>query len=337
MLTDRDYELLSDYIDGALTSEERTQIESRLQREPDLRGELEALKATVKAISSLPVYRAPRDFILDTRFNVRPKQRWSTYYTSSVFSALSAAAAVVLITISGFLLSQDYVSQALPAASSEFVAATRQVALNPTEADGNAQEESPDVEAPTAKSLPDTTQAESANANESTNSTLVSQTPLPTNVAPVGTQSPNQFNEPQPLLTSTDQASGAPAPITESTTADALLSQAQATSVPDDGTMLFGMAQEQQAEVTDSAANDLAAAGAAADSGTFATSATSTFAPASTLPPTTVAVLPTTSISIEVRRDQPTINSMLPIGLLVAGLVLLGVAVATTIVRRRNR
>ena len=41
MLTDRDYQLLSDYLDEMLVSSERTVLEARLQTEAELRDELD--------------------------------------------------------------------------------------------------------------------------------------------------------------------------------------------------------------------------------------------------------------------------------------------------------
>lgn len=63
-LTDMDYELLSAYLDDALTAEERTRLEQRLVAEPDLRRELSALRQTVALIKQLPAIKAPRDFTL---------------------------------------------------------------------------------------------------------------------------------------------------------------------------------------------------------------------------------------------------------------------------------
>lgn len=99
MLTDLDYELLSAYIDGTLTESERTAFESRLQSEPELRRELDELRATVTLLNNLPPLKAPRDFTLDTRYT----RRSSFFFTSATFSALSTAAAIILFALGAYL------------------------------------------------------------------------------------------------------------------------------------------------------------------------------------------------------------------------------------------
>lgn len=98
MLSDNDLELLSAYQDGALTETERVALEARLQAEPNLRRELARLRATVELVRGLPTLSAPRDFRL-TPSQARQPVRRSTILTSAAFSALSAAAAIVLLVV----------------------------------------------------------------------------------------------------------------------------------------------------------------------------------------------------------------------------------------------
>ncbi|MBI1282640.1 MAG: hypothetical protein GC179_31225 [Anaerolineaceae bacterium] len=100
MLTDLDYELLSAYIDDALSDSERTAFELRLQAEPELRSELDELRATVTLLNNLPVLKAPRDFTLDARY----ARRSSIFFTSATFSALSTAAAIILFALGAYVL-----------------------------------------------------------------------------------------------------------------------------------------------------------------------------------------------------------------------------------------
>ena len=60
----RDDELLSAYIDGALTPREQARLEARLAVEPALRERLDALQETVMLLRQLPQVPAPRNFIL---------------------------------------------------------------------------------------------------------------------------------------------------------------------------------------------------------------------------------------------------------------------------------
>lgn len=71
-MTEQDFELLSAYIDNALTPEERAALESRLLTDAALRAELEALQRTVTMIRALPELRAPRNYTLDPAVYARP-------------------------------------------------------------------------------------------------------------------------------------------------------------------------------------------------------------------------------------------------------------------------
>lgn len=99
MISDQDYELLSAYLDDALPGEARAVLEARLAREAALRRELDALRATVDLIGGLPELKAPRNFTLDADMARRPAQRWLIFPTTAAFSALSAAAAFVLVAL----------------------------------------------------------------------------------------------------------------------------------------------------------------------------------------------------------------------------------------------
>lgn len=101
MLTERDLDLLSAYIDGTLSPTERAELEARLQTDAELRRELATLRATVDLVKGLPTLRAPRDFTLTPQMVRRPPR----ILTSAAFSALSVAAAVMLFVLgSAFLL-----------------------------------------------------------------------------------------------------------------------------------------------------------------------------------------------------------------------------------------
>ena len=57
-------ELLSAYIDGALSPRERARLEARLAQDADLRARLESLQQTVALVRGMPPVRAPRNFLL---------------------------------------------------------------------------------------------------------------------------------------------------------------------------------------------------------------------------------------------------------------------------------
>lgn len=108
-----DTELLSAYIDGELTDAERLALEIRLDAEPDLRRELTTLRQTVALINQLPKLKAPRDFTLTVRAQPTIVRKLPLMLTST-FSALSAAAAFMLVLFGGYLLLGSMNSQSLP-------------------------------------------------------------------------------------------------------------------------------------------------------------------------------------------------------------------------------
>ncbi len=116
-MNERDYELLSTYIDGALTARERTLLEQRLAAEPELRRELDSLRQTVRLIRQMPALSAPRDFTLTSAMaGVRSATRpVLPFPLTAAFSAMSAAAAILMFVFGGyFLLQSDLVSMTAP-------------------------------------------------------------------------------------------------------------------------------------------------------------------------------------------------------------------------------
>ncbi len=107
-LTERDYELLSAYIDGELPDSERLALERRLQEEDFLQRELAALQQSVTLINHLPTLRAPRDFTLDASMvelrprlvqKPPPKHRLLRIPSPSMMSAVAAVFVVVFAGI----------------------------------------------------------------------------------------------------------------------------------------------------------------------------------------------------------------------------------------------
>lgn len=64
-LSEHDLELLSAYIDGQLSADERRTVERRLDEEAELRQAYDELRATVQALRDLEPLRPPRSFTLD--------------------------------------------------------------------------------------------------------------------------------------------------------------------------------------------------------------------------------------------------------------------------------
>ncbi len=107
-MNDYDYNQLSAYIDGELTDNERQSLELRLQEEPELRGELQALRQTVNLIQQLPAMKAPRNYMLTAEMLADVPERTTVATPRNIIplpfmSALSSAAAAIFI-IAGVIL-----------------------------------------------------------------------------------------------------------------------------------------------------------------------------------------------------------------------------------------
>lgn len=66
-------DLLSAYLDGMLSLEDRAGLEARLRQEPALVARLDGLRQTKKALASLPQVPVPRNFILSPSMVASPK------------------------------------------------------------------------------------------------------------------------------------------------------------------------------------------------------------------------------------------------------------------------
>ena len=138
VLTPADLEALSAYLDNELDPATRAELERRLAAEPDLRAELDALRAVVAQLHAVPLLRAPRDFRLDpavvgrrrTMTPLRRAYRWS--------SAASALAAVIVLAlgVAGFLNR----SQVAPAASTAQFSAAREAQATEMDLTGGASD-----------------------------------------------------------------------------------------------------------------------------------------------------------------------------------------------------
>lgn len=117
MLSDRDYDLISGYLDDALTESERAEVESRLRSDAEFTTELTAMRRTVDLVKALPQLTAPRDFRL-TREQAKtaemswpskrgaqmswPSKRAPIAFRQAVLPVMSAAASVIMVVV-GFL------------------------------------------------------------------------------------------------------------------------------------------------------------------------------------------------------------------------------------------
>ncbi len=110
-LLNRDYELISAYLDNQLNSKERAKFEARLKAEPELLKELQEISRTRSLLRNMPRLRAPRNYYIKPQ--AVPVRR--TLRLAPVFGIVSAVASVVLVFLilgSSFLTSSGPVAMA---------------------------------------------------------------------------------------------------------------------------------------------------------------------------------------------------------------------------------
>jgi len=343
MLSDNDLELLSAYIDGALSQSERTALEARLAADADLRRELERLRATVALVNSLPTLAAPRDFTLTPRMVRRPP----TILTSAAFSALSAAAAVVLLVVGAALFTTSMRSP-----QSDLNA--NQVALAPTTIDET-------IEDGAQAEMGDVARQQTAGAGVLATSIpqLTQELPRDLLPAPTGTGEEAQLyaaRESATLAEEADNFAGA--------AADAALSQQQdsegagalqsAVAAPTEATQLrmaepsqppasaaSGIAEAQPPAPGEAPVVAQAPSETASPSPTLAPTGTPTLTPSVTPSPTATPTETATLMPSPMPTATPQTSVLgeagaagVGIGLIIVALVLLLAAVVTTILRR---
>src|SRR5262245_65238283 len=96
-LTERDQELLSAYLDGALSPAERATLESRLEAEPALRAELDNLRGFIQLMRAVPSLTPPRNFTLDPARHRRRPIIINRYAAMQWIGRIGAAAAVLVV------------------------------------------------------------------------------------------------------------------------------------------------------------------------------------------------------------------------------------------------
>jgi hypothetical protein len=329
MLNPDDLQLLSDYLDDALSAEERAALEARLQADAELSRELARLRATVELLGTLPTLSAPRSFALTPRMARRP-----TILTSAAFSAMSAAAAVVLLVIGAALFSIR-TPQAAPVLDEVAFAPTLPMTVASALRDTNIPAQADTEVEPFALKSETEVPAESLAVMLPTGTpapeiapqlNAVASTPVPSGESELYAAAPSD---------AFDQAAGS------------TLSQADAAQETDD--QLRFAAEEPPSAASGAAAQaplpapTLLPPGTATAAPTFAPSATSTKLPTSTqtaLPATTTAIPSLTPTLVPTPAPLPASPSpdanTVGIGLIAAAVVLFGAAVVTTLLRRRG-
>lgn len=95
--TNRDLNLLSAYLDNALSGSVRRKVEERLKQEPALQERLDGLRNIKHVMGALPRQKSPRNFVLSADLVTVRKSKRSHYSGLRLASILAAALMVVLV------------------------------------------------------------------------------------------------------------------------------------------------------------------------------------------------------------------------------------------------
>ncbi|MBI5669569.1 MAG: zf-HC2 domain-containing protein [Chloroflexi bacterium] len=313
-ITDQDLELLSAYLDGELTAAERSALDARLQREPELRRELDTLRATVGLIRALPPLKAPRDYTLDERL-IRPARLW-IFPATATFSAISAAAATLLLVLGVITLLTANAPKSAPSAGAPQVAAQPTQQITPTAAAASEM---------LALSPALTLEAAGAAANDTTSKASATITSTDEEEQAAGGADTLRQAEPGALML----------PASPQQPQEAAPSIMMESAALPTGTAEFFFGAEAPAP-EGTTLSDAALAQAAQPTLTATPPPTDTATPTLTLTPTTTPTL-TPTVTPTPTPAVPAGTSTIGGLMLIGGLVLLGLALATTLARGRRR
>jgi hypothetical protein len=103
-LTNNDWQLLSEYLDGQISPRDRAALEKRLQNQAELRDGLEELRQTRILLRSVNKQRVPRNFTLTPSMVEQARPRpWLRLIPALNFTSATAALAVVVMMAISFL------------------------------------------------------------------------------------------------------------------------------------------------------------------------------------------------------------------------------------------
>jgi len=93
---------LSAYLDDQLAPHEKQALESRLQKDPALRAELESLRRTRALLRAVPQRKAPRSFALSPEQARQAARRKSFWFPALSFSSAISALLLILTLLTRF-------------------------------------------------------------------------------------------------------------------------------------------------------------------------------------------------------------------------------------------
>jgi anti-sigma factor RsiW len=110
----RDWQLLSEYIDGELSERKRIRLEGRFESERALRDALRKIKNTQRILRATPHLSAPKDFILTP--DMIPQEEKRSFFP--VFRLATAVVSILLIAV----LVLDFGKTIFPMRGAEYAA-----------------------------------------------------------------------------------------------------------------------------------------------------------------------------------------------------------------------
>jgi hypothetical protein len=217
-LPPRDWQALSDYLDGQLSPKNRLRLEARLKTDASLRLALEELRRTRVILSNAPRLRAPRNFTLtQAMVTARPPRRshW-TPFTLLRLSSATAALLFILVFLGDFLWGG---LSAVQIARAPTTGAERQV-LEAAPATEPPSDQANQFTAPTEAPAPAELPAAKAIQGQATSETPAA---LPTLAASAPYPEPPALSAkmaPSPTITQSLGIAALPTPAPEETTPD---------------------------------------------------------------------------------------------------------------------
>lgn len=147
---DNRQELLSSYLDNALTPVERERFEAQLKQDPRLQSELEQLRALKLQLRSMPHRRVPRSFALDPAAYQKPKSQPLLQLYPVLRGATALTAFFLIFTlalgafrgqfmpgggtampVAGVMATEQMAEEAAPALAEEAMLSSEQAAATP--------------------------------------------------------------------------------------------------------------------------------------------------------------------------------------------------------------
>jgi hypothetical protein len=97
-LTNKQWQLISAYLDGELSEKEKVQAELLLKSEPQMAQTIETLRNTKSLLRTLPTYEVPHQYTLTRQEALANRPGWLVN-SLRILSSVSAAALVVLLAV----------------------------------------------------------------------------------------------------------------------------------------------------------------------------------------------------------------------------------------------